>query len=55
MSDPPRFFRDRFAKALGVPERGNWKAMRDSKEMMQTVTDMCGATQQKWKSYFHLQ
>jgi diadenosine tetraphosphate (Ap4A) HIT family hydrolase len=51
----PRFFRDRFATALGVPERGNWKAMRDSKEVMQTVTDMCQATQQKWKSHFHLQ
>ena len=26
----PRFFRDRFAKAVGRPERGNWKAMLDS-------------------------
>jgi diadenosine tetraphosphate (Ap4A) HIT family hydrolase len=49
----PRFFRDRFATALGVPERGNWKAMRESEETMQGVTDRCHATQQKWKSYFH--
>lgn len=50
----PRFFRDRFAQALGVPERGNWKAMREDPAMMQTVVDMCHVTQKKWKSYFHL-
>ena len=31
----PRFFRDRFAKALGKPELGNWKEMHQNKELMQ--------------------
>lgn len=31
----PRFFRDRFAKALGHPERGNWKEMHANQELMQ--------------------
>lgn len=30
----PRFFRDRFAKALGRPDRGNWKIMHENKEEM---------------------
>lgn len=30
----PRFFRDRFAKALGVPETGNWKTMKNTQELM---------------------
>jgi diadenosine tetraphosphate (Ap4A) HIT family hydrolase len=30
----PRFFRDRFAEALGVPERGNWKTMHENAELM---------------------
>lgn len=30
----PRFFRDRFAQALGNPERGNWKVMHEDVEMM---------------------
>lgn len=51
----PRFFRDRFARAHGVPERGNWKAMRESEEIMKTVAGMCHATQQKWKSHFRTQ
>ena len=49
----PRFFRDRFASALGMPERGNWKAMRESETIMKTVAQMCEATQQKWRSYFN--
>lgn len=30
----PRFFRDRFAAALGRPERGNWKEMHVNDELM---------------------
>lgn len=30
----PRFFRDRFAKALGRSERGDWKAMEDDAALM---------------------
>ena len=30
----PRFFRDRFANALGNSERGNWKNMHNNKELM---------------------
>jgi len=30
----PRFFRDRFASALGRPERGNWKEMHMDAQLM---------------------
>jgi len=30
----PGFFRDRFAQALGRPERGNWKQMSENKTIM---------------------
>lgn len=30
----PRFFRDRFARALGQPERGNWKEMHTNPVLM---------------------
>ncbi len=30
----PRFFRDRFAAALGRPERGNWKEMHTNNALM---------------------
>lgn len=48
----PRFFRDRFAQALGAPERGNWKAMREDPEVMKSVDKMCRRVQAKWKAYF---
>ncbi len=45
----PRFFRDRFAKALGRPERGNWKEMRTNRNIMiQAAKDNIN-TQKKWK------
>ena len=48
----PRFFRDRFANALGSPERGNWKEMdknivlaaETEKEMNQLIL--------KWNNFF---
>lgn len=46
-----RFFRDRFAKALGVPERGNWKAMREDPAIMKTVEEFNHATQEKWRTF----
>lgn len=48
----PGFFRYRFADALGVPERGNWKAMREDPLIMKTVEDMCRRVQQKWHHHF---
>jgi diadenosine tetraphosphate (Ap4A) HIT family hydrolase len=47
----PRFFRDRFAVALKVPERGNWKAMREDPEIMKSVKAYNDATQAKWESF----
>jgi len=47
----PRFFRDRFAKALGRPERGNWKAMRANEELMKESQKDGLNTQTKWKSH----
>lgn len=31
----PRFFRDRFARLLNQPERGNWKAMRQNPPLLE--------------------
>lgn len=48
----PRFFRDRFAKALDRPERGDWKKSQKSsriKELMQR--DLANLTD-KWKLKF---
>lgn len=47
----PRFFRDRF-KALGNPERGNWKEMHVNKELMIEAEKDNSNTQAKWKSFF---
>lgn len=47
----PRFFRDRFAVAVGVPQRGNWKEMdADSETMKKAVVEM-KALQSKWQLY----
>jgi len=46
----PGFFRDRFAKALNIPERGNWKDMRQKEDLMnQAATDIQNL-QNKWKA-----
>lgn len=35
----PRFFRDRFASALGKPERGNWKEMHGNESLMRVADE----------------
>ncbi len=47
----PRFFRDRFSKALGRPERGNWKRMRENPELLKLAQKDDTATQNKWNVY----
>lgn len=47
----PRFFRDRFAKALGNPELSNWKALRENPELVKYANKMCKDTQNKWQNY----
>lgn len=48
----PRFFRDRFAKALNRPERGNWKEMRANKQLLEKSGIDGRNTQLKWSEYF---
>lgn len=45
----PRFFRDRFAKTLGRPERGDWKAMRTDQKLMKEAEKETLKTQARWK------
>jgi len=47
----PRFFRDRFAGALGHPERGNWKVMHEDQKMMDEVQEALDNTVKKWKKF----
>jgi len=47
----PRFFRDRFARALGVPEYGNWKAMHENPTIMQAVEERNTSVQDKWRAF----
>lgn len=47
----PRFFRDRFARALGVPEYGNWKTMHVDPAIMQVVDQQNRSTQEKWRTF----
>ena len=51
----PRFFRDRFAQAVGRPERGNWKEMRADPNLMSTVPQYNLVAQSRWKNYFEHQ
>ncbi|MFH0773355.1 MAG: HIT domain-containing protein [bacterium] len=48
----PRFFRDRFAQALFHPERGNWKEMRNNKELMKEAQDDITDLMSRWKKAF---
>ncbi len=45
----PRFFRDRFAKALLRPERGNWKVMRNNISLMNQAHEEITDLIHKWK------
>lgn len=48
----PRFFRDRFAEALGNPDRGNWKAMHGDKMLMSVANKEIEKLKQRWERYF---
>ncbi len=48
----PRFFRERFAKALGVPERANWKAIQNDpifRKKFNTENNRC---KNLWLKYY---
>ena len=47
----PRFFRDRFAKALGRPERGNWKEMHSNPVLMAQAEEDIHDLLKKWRKY----
>lgn len=47
----PRFFRDRFAMALGKPERGNWKTMHVNNTLMDEAVKENQSVIKKWKSF----
>jgi len=44
----PRFFRDRFAKALGVPERANWKITQTNPAIRATMLEDVERFKKKW-------
>jgi len=44
----PRFFRDRFAHALKVPQRGNWKKMHENFQVMEKASQEIKDLQRKW-------
>jgi diadenosine tetraphosphate (Ap4A) HIT family hydrolase len=46
----PRFFRDRFAVALGRPELGNWKMMHQNPAIMDEALRRCRDLQARWQS-----
>jgi len=45
----PRFFRDRFAAALGNTERGNWKTMHEDAGLMTAGAKENARAMAKWK------
>jgi len=47
----PRFFRDRFAELLNVSERGNWKKVREQKEIVTSMEKDISSLQKKWNDY----
>lgn len=47
----PRFFRDRFANALGRPERGNWKKMSKNKDLLKIADKENKNTKKRWIKY----
>lgn len=44
----PRFFRDRFATAVGRPERGNWKEMHRNAQLMDNARKDNAKVQALW-------
>jgi len=49
----PRFFRDRFAKALDAEERGNWKKTRNNVELMKIFETDIQKLKNKWKLFLN--
>lgn len=47
----PRFFRDRFANTLGVPERGDWKKSEEDKSLMKMFGIDVLKLKNKWKAF----
>lgn len=47
----PRFFRDRFARALGVPERGNWKSVHANALLMEQAAKEIASVQSQWVAW----
>lgn len=47
----PGFFRNRFAKAMGNPLRGNWKKMSQDRELMKKAELDIKDLQNKWSSF----
>lgn len=47
----PRFFRDRFAKVLGNPLRGDWKSMRENPVLMQEAESEIANLEKNWSAY----
>lgn len=48
----PRFFRDRFAEALGAKERGNWKQTENNEELKKSFKKEIEVLKLKWKEFF---
>lgn len=48
----PRFFRDRFASALGVPDRGNWKEMDKNIRLAAETEKEMNRLILKWNNFF---
>jgi diadenosine tetraphosphate (Ap4A) HIT family hydrolase len=48
----PRFFRDRFALAVGKPEKSNWKEFHANESLMKEGAKDNMETQRKWKEFF---
>jgi len=46
-----RFFRDRFAKVLGHPERGDWKKARNNEKLLDKMKVDILRLVKKWNSY----
>lgn len=47
----PRFFRDRFASALGKPERGDWKKVRQRTSILIQMEDEIRNLEYKWSEF----
>jgi len=47
----PRFFRDRFAKVLNAPSRGNWKTAQNNPELVKEFEKEIQALKRRWKTF----